>query len=79
MCGITGERRPIASYYVDLQLNDLTLPNVRVAGDRLANEIILGRNVLNKLPLLLDGREQQTDLLDDATARRLRARRKTRT
>jgi hypothetical protein len=37
--------------------------------------VILGRNLLNMLPLFLDGPQQQTHLVDDATLRRLRGRR----
>ena len=39
------------------------LPAVPVVADRRGKEIILGRNVLNKLILLLDGLHQQTDVL----------------
>ena len=33
----------------------------------------MGRNALNKLPLLLDGPEQQTDVLNHQTMKRIRA------
>ena len=74
--GITGERRPVALYFVDIRLDRITFPGVRVVADDLAAEILLGRDILNKLPLFLDGPQQQTDLLDDATANRLRERRR---
>ena len=72
--GVTGERRPIAFYYVDVNVGDFTLPGIRVAGDKAASEILVGRDILNKLPLFLDGPQQQSEVLDDATVRRLRAR-----
>lgn len=66
---------PVILYLVDLEIETLRLPGIYVAGDATANEIILGRNVLNKLPLFLDGPKQQTEILDDATVKRLRDRR----
>ena len=46
-----------------------------VAGDETTDEVILGRNLLNLLPLFLDGPQQKTHLVDDVTVRRLRTRR----
>jgi len=68
-----GELHPVTLYLLDIQVGDWQLPGVVVAGDPETNEIVLGRNVLNKLPLLLDGPQQQTDVLDDVTMQRLRA------
>jgi len=58
-----GERRRVHLFMVNLLLGDFTLPGVFVVGDDQGDEIILGRNVLNKLRLLLDGPREQTDLL----------------
>jgi predicted aspartyl protease len=71
-----GDAHPVTIYLLDIQIDDLLLPGIVVAGDPKSHEIILGRNVLNKLALFLDGSSQQTDLLDDATVKQLRARRK---
>ena len=71
-----GDLHSVTLYLVDLEIENLLLPGIYIAGDETASEIILGRNVLNKLPLFLDGPEQQTELLDDATVKRLRARQK---
>jgi predicted aspartyl protease len=68
-----GEALSFAFYMVEMQIDDLLLPGVRVAGAPRIREIILGRNVLNKLPLFLDGPEQQTTVLNDTAAKRLRA------
>jgi len=73
--GPWGDAHPVVFFLVELQIQDLRLPGVQVAGDEVDREIILGRNVLNKLPLFLDGPQQQTDVLDDATANRIRTRR----
>jgi predicted aspartyl protease len=69
-----GDVHPVTIYLLDINVGDLRLPGVVVAGDPDSGEIVLGRNVLNKLSLFLDGPAQQTDLLDDATVKRLRAR-----
>jgi predicted aspartyl protease len=62
-------------YVIEFQIGALNFPGIYVIADRSGDEIILGRNVLNKLALFLDGPTQQTDLLDDGTVQRLRARR----
>jgi predicted aspartyl protease len=68
-----GDVHPVTLYIVDVQVEALMLPAIYVAGDDTATEVILGRDLLNKLPLFLDGPEQQTTILDEATAKRLRA------
>ncbi len=59
-----GERRRVYLYLVDLIVEDLTLPGVYVVGDELGNEVILGRDVLNRLRLLLDGPAQIMQVLE---------------
>ena len=71
----TGERVPVALYFVDLLLGDLVLPGVRIAGSAQLKEVLLGRDVLNKLMVLLDGPRAETSVLDQAEAQRLRGRR----
>lgn len=70
-----GDEHLVSFYLVDVEINDTLLPAIRVAGDESSSEILIGRNVLNKLPLLLDGPVQQVDVLDDSTVNRLRTRR----
>ena len=74
MIGITGDRQPVSLYFVDIYIGNLAFPGIRVIADENSQEIVLGRDVLNKLPLFLDGIQQQTTLLDDAIVRRLRLR-----
>ncbi len=50
-----GEWRNMQLFTVDIGIGTLRLPAVEVAGDDQGKEIILGRNVLNRLRLLLDG------------------------
>lgn len=58
-----GGRRAVNVFLVDLQVGDQKLPGVEVVGDDEGRDILLGRNVLNKLILLLDGPHRLTDVL----------------
>jgi hypothetical protein len=74
--GLWSEQRPVTLYLVDLHLENGILPGVEVIGideddieteeDR---EIVLGRNILNQLILLLDGPNEQTDVLEQRPLR----------
>lgn len=70
-----GDEHFVAFYLTDIEIDSVLLPAVRVAGDEETSEILIGRNILNKLALFLDGPEQQTQVLEDATVQRLRSRR----
>jgi len=61
-----GEQRTVFLYLVDLQIGELALSGVYVVGDELGQEIVLGRNVLNRLQLLLDGPAALVQLLNGA-------------
>lgn len=67
-----GDAHPVILYLVDLEVDGQVFPGVLVAGDETTDEVILGRNLLNMLPLFLDGPRHNTSLLDDGTVRRLR-------
>jgi hypothetical protein len=58
-----GEWRPAQLFEVDLEVGRLRLPGVIVVGDEQGDTIVLGRDVLNKLRLLLDGPAKVTDML----------------
>jgi len=58
-----GEWRSVQLFVVDLELDGLILPGVFVVGDEQGDEIVLGRNVLNKLRLLFDGPANLTEML----------------
>ena len=60
-----GERlHRVPIYKIDIILFDsILLPNIEVVGDDWGNHIILGRNVLNKLQLNLDGPNETTRVL----------------
>jgi len=57
-----GEPRLVNLYLVDLEIEGFTLPGIWVIGDDTGQEIVLGRNVLNRLKLLLDGPKMTTTL-----------------
>jgi len=65
-----GESRPAVVYLVDLQVAGHNLPGIEVISDEHSEAILLGRNVLNRLILLLDGPAQETDVLPKRPARR---------
>jgi hypothetical protein len=44
-------------------VSELTLSGIHVVGDELGDETVLGRNVLNRLRLLLDGPREGMTLL----------------
>jgi predicted aspartyl protease len=69
-----GDSHPVVLYLVDIEIESQVFPGVLVAGDETTDEIILGRNLLNLLPIFLDGPQQQTHLVDDTLVRRLRER-----
>ncbi len=58
-----GEWRPVQLFVVDVIIDELRLPGIFVVGDEQGDEIVLGRDVLNRLQLLLDGPAQTTDVL----------------
>ncbi|MFZ5821678.1 MAG: hypothetical protein ACOYYJ_17410 [Chloroflexota bacterium] len=62
--GVLGETRNVQMFEVDIHIEGVILPNVIVVGDDFGDEVVIGRNVLNGLILLLDGKRQITDLLE---------------
>jgi hypothetical protein len=59
-----GETFAVKTFTVDIGFDNLRLPSIRVVADERSNEIILGRNVLNRLCVILDGPKQETELLE---------------
>lgn len=70
--GQWGESHSAHLYLVDVEIEGVRLPNVYAVDDEQGEEIVLGRNVLNKLALFLDGPRQETTVLGETAARRLR-------
>jgi predicted aspartyl protease len=59
-----GERWAVTLYAVALEINHNHFAAIRVVGDEIGDEVILGRNVLNRLRLLLDGPAGMVEVLD---------------
>lgn len=56
------EAHRVSVHKIDILFNEIRLPNVEVVGDDWGQEVIIGRNVLNKLRLFLDGPGEKTEL-----------------
>jgi len=59
-----GERRVVSLYAVAIGIGPYQFPAVQVVGDERGNELVIGRNVLNRLRLLLDGPAGLTEILE---------------
>lgn len=53
-----GERRLVDTYLLDVAIGQMRLPLIEIIADELGDEVILGRNILNKLIATLDGPRQ---------------------
>lgn len=73
-----GSPYGIRLYIVDVDVEGIILPGVVVAAGTNIREVILGRTILNKLPIFLDGPDQHAEVLDDRFVKRLRERRRRR-
>jgi hypothetical protein len=58
-----GRSRTVFLYTVDLEVAGSNLPGIEVIADTRGQQVLLGRNVLNRLVLLLDGVRNATDVL----------------
>ena len=50
-----GERRRVSVHRVDVGIGSLRIPGLEVLADDRNDDMILGRNLLNKLLIVLDG------------------------
>lgn len=57
-----GDRRAVDVYLLDVGIAGVRLPVIEIVADAFGHEIIVGRNVLNKVRLLLDGPKQIVDV-----------------
>lgn len=60
--GQWGESRVVDVYLLDIGVDDMRLPVVEVVADDRGTEVIIGRNILNKLRIFLDGPAQITEV-----------------
>jgi len=54
----------VLMYLVDAQIGSLTVTEIEVVGDELSDEVVIGRDVLNRLRLLLDGPDEVTEVFE---------------
>lgn len=59
-----GEYRLVYRYEVDLRIGDRTFSSVLVVADDVGEDVIIGRDVLNRLRFLYDGPAQQLVLIE---------------
>lgn len=59
-----AERQAVHLHEVDIRIGESVLPGIDVAGDPNSEEVILGRNVLNRLDLRLEGPKLRTHILE---------------
>ena len=55
MRGISGESVPVEVFLLSVEIGSITIPGVRVIGDRHGHELIIGRDVLNQWIVTLNG------------------------
>ncbi len=61
---IWGDSRVVDIYIVSFALHELRISTLQVLADDQSNEIVLGRRVINRLKLMLDGPAAQTEILE---------------
>ena len=61
--GQWGEATSINLYAVDVVVEEIVFPGLIIVGDEVGNEVILGRDVLNRMRLLLDGLKLQSEIV----------------
>ena len=66
-----GENRIVELFEIDLYLDEFMLPGIFVASNDVDGDVILGRNVLNRLVMLLDGHNGETEIFDRKPSVRL--------
>jgi len=59
-----GDRRQVDVYLLDVGIGDIRLPLVEIVADERGSEVILGRDVLNKLVVTLDGPQRVLEILN---------------
>jgi predicted aspartyl protease len=61
--GLWGGVGVVSLFNVDIEVNGRLLEGIQVLGSEQEESILLGRNLSNRLRLLLDGPEQSVELL----------------
>lgn len=61
--GHWGSATSVNLYAVDVAVEEIVFPGILVVGDEEGDEVILGRDVLNRMRLLLDGLQLQSEVV----------------
>lgn len=69
MRGLWDDRRVVDVYLLDIGIGSMRLPAIEVVGDDQGTEILLGRNVISKLVITLDGPRGVLELRDRTMVR----------
>ena len=57
------DSRAVAIYTVDMRIGEIVQPAVMVVSDTTGREVLLGRNLLNRLDLRLNGFQLRTEIM----------------
>jgi predicted aspartyl protease len=57
-----GERRIVIAYRLDIGIAEIRFPAIEIVADDQGDEIIIGRDVLNKLRIMLNGPKQIVEI-----------------
>ncbi len=57
-----GEARIVSIYLLDVGIAGVRLPAIEIVADELSVDILIGRNILNKLRVFLDGPKQTIEI-----------------
>lgn len=57
-----GVRRRVDVYIVDVGIGSLRLPGIELVADEYGADVIVGRNVLNRLMVVLDGPRETIEI-----------------
>lgn len=58
-----GEARSVRMYIVDVEVEGVNFPRIWVVGDERGQEVVLGRNLLNRMKILLDGPAEEIEIV----------------
>lgn len=58
-----GEARTVKMYIVDVEVEGINFPGIWVVGDDRGDEVVLGRNLLNRMRILLDGLGEKVEIV----------------
>jgi len=58
-----GEARTVKLYLADVEVEGINFPGIWVVGDERGKEVVLGRNLLNRMRILLNGLSEKIEIV----------------